>query len=389
AGVLYADVKWSNLMRTGGILISIIRLIVDFAVFKVRDGASNLTVSLFVGVIVFFVVDYFDIKYLVLFNKHTIGYATDSQAITEIMMNDILDIAGKATDSTEEMKGMVKRLAENNKTVNNSTSEVADSIQDVTESIVEQTSLTENIQANVNDITERTKEAQETAVEAVKVLNDSIEIIEKLRVQSKEMVKTNGDVASVMEELQVKVGEVQDITTLIINISSKTNLLALNASIESARAGEAGRGFAVVADQIRQLAEQTRGATENITKILSELTANATQAVENVQVSFQETQHQEEYIGEAFEGFKKVNDQILKLSDDVSSVDDMTAELRTSNASILSKINLISANSEEITASGEETKSMCEGNYNDFLTLEDKFDELAEIVSKFEKYNIA
>lgn len=77
-------------------------------------------------------------------------------------------------------------------------------------------------------------------------------------------------------------------------ISGQTNLLALNASIESARAGEAGRGFAVVAQQIRQLAEQTKNFTEEITQITNELNANANMVVDTISDSIEATDQQSE-----------------------------------------------------------------------------------------------
>ena len=109
--------------------------------------------------------------------------------------------------------------------------------------------------------------------------------MQDLQIQSKQIAATNAQVSESMVRLQDKTKEVEEIAAMILGISSQTNLLALNASIESARAGEAGRGFAVVADQIRQLAEQTKQSTEEITRIINELNANANEVVESVKMS--------------------------------------------------------------------------------------------------------
>ena len=101
---------------------------------------------------------------------------------------------------------------------------------------------------------------------------------------------------SVIQSLTAKVEEVKSFVESIINISNQTNLLALNASIEAARAGEAGKGFAVVADEIRQLSEQTKDASANITEIINKLNEDTRRANESIENSVSSVEKQNELI---------------------------------------------------------------------------------------------
>jgi len=147
---------------------------------------------------------------------------------------------------------------------------------------------------------------------------------------------------------------------MIYNISNQTKMLALNASIESARAGEAGRGFAVVSDQIRQLAEQTRTSTEEITRIVSELNENAAEVMSSVQDSLEATERQNYKIGEAANAFETLMNNMSVLIDDIHEIDGRIYGLTNSNNKLVDNIMQLSAATEEVTASADQVREMSE-----------------------------
>ena len=189
-----------------------------------------------------------------------------------------------------------------------------------------------------------------------------------------------------MHQLRENVNSVKNITNTIVAISSQTNLLALNASIESARAGEAGRGFAVVAEQIRELSENTRRETEQISAILEELTRNADQTVEAVDKSVEVSSEQDRMITGVAEQFDEMNRNVNELVGDISDIDNMIENLSTANNQIVDNIMQLSATTEEVTAAAQQSTEITDRNYSDSVEAQKLLHGVLEVSHQMDKY---
>ena len=317
------------------------------------------------------------------FNDHALGAVEEQAEKQQMMLEGIATVSKTVADESDRSADLIAKLVEVTENVSVSMHEITQATNTTALNIEEQNTMTQSIQEAIEDTESRSRKMVEIATDSNESIRTNITVMEELKERSVQLSETNKQVSVAMERLMGKTKEVADIVSIILNISNQTNLLALNASIESARAGEAGRGFAVVADQIRQLAEQTKTSTEEITRIISELNVNAAEVTESLNTSVEATDYQNAKILEAAESFQKLNTNMTDLIEDVEQVNGQIIALADANNKIVENIVQLSAVTEEVTASAEHVGEISASNMEcaeevkkAFDTIKDKTDQL-------------
>ena len=298
-------------------------------------------------------------KITILFNNDAIGSSREEHNHVKEVLDNILDVSQTVHQETTKTTDLMNQLVQTTESVANSMQEISSATNMTATSIEEQSQMTGTIQRAIEQTSHISEQIAEDSNESIR---KNMAAMEDLKQQSAMIKDTNHSVTDAMEKLQEKTKEVEEIAGSIMAISGQTNLLALNASIESARAGEAGRGFAVVAQQIRQLAEQTKSFTEEITKITNELNANANMVVNTISGSIEATDRQSEKILAASETFEQLNKNMEALASQVEEVNHHILGLSESNNKIMENISQLSAVTEEVTANAEQVHTMSQNN---------------------------
>lgn len=275
-------------------------------------------------------------------------------AITEKLsldFGDAIDEMGRVQDAV--FKG-VESIAE----VVSTTEETANAIQ-------KQVDLTAMMQGKLEEVSGFTEETKDVTQKLNQVVTNGILISDELTDQANIVDENIGNISNVIEILVTNVAKVADITETILDISSETNLLALNASIEASRAGDAGRGFAVVAEEIRKLAEETRKSTAEISSIAEELN-NVTSATKSaLGLSVESIEKQRVKIKEVNDCFDDIGATMTSLAGDIDIMGiDLTA-IAEENKEIVEEINILSASAEEAATGAALAKESMDEVLND------------------------
>lgn len=184
-----------------------------------------------------------------------------------------------------EIKTEALKIDDFSKKLESSSSNAATSISEQMHGLTNSASVLEELSVSIEDITKNSEKTSGEAIEAEQSSASSFSKIEETETGIIEMNELLQTTSTQVEQLSEQVNQITSITGVIQDVASQTNLLALNAAIEAARAGEQGRGFAVVADEVRNLAATTTDSVEQISKMISSIQSNASSTVLSMQES--------------------------------------------------------------------------------------------------------
>ena len=306
---------------------------------------------------------------------------------SEQILSDVLALGNTVKENTNKADALMEELNDATTTALETLKAVADSNNDNAKNIESQTVMTSNIQEMIITADSNASRMERIAGDSLNMVSEGRKLVEKLDDKASNISAMNEQVMNTINEFVKNAIEVRGITDKINGISSQTNLLSLNASIESARAGEAGRGFAVVADEIRNLADETKTLTAEINGIVETLENNASGTKETVSKVVESIEDEKVLIDDSMDTYVKMEDMFKQLYESVTDTQKQLKQIVDSNNAIVDNINQLSAASEEVAASMDMAVELSNNNMAKTKEAGGLMEEIVTSANQLDKYN--
>ncbi|NGQ96768.1 methyl-accepting chemotaxis protein [Brevibacillus sp. SYP-B805] len=333
-------------------------------------------------------------KEIVMTSRDEVG---DLAASFNAMLRNLRSMIGQVGLTAQQVASSAEELTASADQTSSATEQIASTVQEVAsatdrqvQSVSEGSTAIAALSREVESIAQRSTNVATVAKQGSQAATDGNQSIQTAVRQMGTISETIHDLSAVVKRLGQRSEEIGQIVDVIRDISAQTNLLALNAAIEAARAGEHGRGFAVVADEVRKLAEQSTRSAEQIAELIATIQMDTGKAVESMEGGLKEVEAGMVVVNEAGQSFEQIKRHIDEVSQQIEEVSSSIKEITKETSSVMETISQIAevseanaAGTQNVSAATEEQLAAMEEISSSAASLAKMAEELQSMIKKF------
>lgn len=302
------------------------------------------------------------------------------------IIEGVTNVAENITKSVDYVDELSDTNSNGSDQISQAVNELANTAQSLAESVQDTSNQTVSMGENIEDISQNVSELSKSS-EAIKKANDeAMECMNTVMKSSTESVETVQLISKQIEDTNSAVDKINDCVSMIMEITSQTKLLALNASIEAARAGDAGRGFAVVATEIGNLATQSSDSAERITNLVKDVLEASAESVKGSEEIKEAINKEQGYVKDTQAKFEVLSKEVEASLVEIRQIHTKTEALNKIKTQITNNITDLSAISEENGASAEEVSASCQTINEGIINTKENTDIMKSLSVELREY---
>ncbi|MFJ7976533.1 methyl-accepting chemotaxis protein [Peribacillus sp. NPDC096379] len=311
---------------------------------------------------------------------------------TNEMSNNIRELLSEINVASGSITSQSEELTQSANEVNAGSQQIATTMQELaagTESEARTASELANIMGlfstSVQEANSNGELIQKASNEVFQMTSEGSQLMESSNKQMAKIDQIVQDAVHKVQGLDVKSQEISNLVSIIQEIAAQTNLLALNAAIEAARAGEHGRGFAVVADEVRKLAEQVSSSVADITDIVAGIQYESSLVTTSLQDGYNEVKQGTTQIKTTRETFASISSAVTEMVNSIKTVSENLSSISSNSEIMNGSISEIAAISEETAAGVEQTSASSQQISSSMEEVTNSSDDLAKLAEKLNR----